>query len=1771
MAQLVIAAAAICLHRLTGNIDLTIGMAVNSRISRELRAISGTASQVLPLRLKVRPQDTIRDVVDAASLQHRGAMRHGRYPAENLRNDLGIPPNAPGFFGITINMMSFDYRMITFDGHPVRELNVGNYREEDLQILIYNNQLDADVAFEFVANADHYSDAGIAQYQALFLTVLGRVAAAGERERVWQLDMLGVASCERLLSQGRAPAAALSGGGIAALFEAQAARSPEAPAVLCGGETLSYGALNRCANRLAHRLIASGVAPDTLVGIAVERSAESIIALLAILKAGGAYVPLAADLPGPRRQRLIADAGLRHIVSAEDCRTAAGPDHNPEVAVHPAAAAYVNYTSGSTGQPKGVLLPQQGVVRLVCGANYVTLDATTRMLHLAPLSFDAATFEIWGALLNGGSLAVMPPGLATAEEIGAEIAARGVTTLLLVSGLFAQVAEHALGSLGGVRQLLAGGDVPSLAAVRRVKEAHPGLRLVNAYGPTENTTISSCYEVPAAAAAWEHGVPIGVAISNSQVAVLDAGLEPVPAGVPGELYVSGAGLARGYLNQAAVTAERFVADPHGAPGTRMYRTGDLVRWRGDGVLEFLGRADAQVKLRGFRVEPGETEAVLKTHPQVRDAIVMVSGEAEHRQLLGYVLADVAAAPDAGAQEAWLGHWQELYEATYGEGGGGGDFDITGWRSSYTGAAIPAAQMRIWVEETVRLLRAEPAARVVEVGCGTGLLLTQLAGGCAHYVGVDFSAAVLAQLRGYLATRPELGHVELRQGLAHDLSFLANGSVDLVVLNSIVQYFPDLDYLRRVLAEARRVTRAGGRIVVGDVRSLPLLRAYHASVALHQAAAAEPAAEVWQRAERARRQEEELALDPALFAALARREGGIARVTTLLKAGAYDNELSRFRYDVVLEVGGGWQEEAAPAAVVAWEAAGGWREQVGAALATAAGPVWLAGIRDGRVAAPVEAVRLLSVPVAGLSEAGPLRAAAAAAAGEDPDAVASFARAAGVGLSWRGFTADGIYTAVFRPCWQAASAGAPGRDAAQDLKQDLAQEDLKQDFARFANAPARPAQELELGRTLQAWLRGLLPDYMVPAAVTVLTEWPLTANGKVDRRALPLPGHTARDADAYRAPRTPHEELLCLLFAEMLGLPRVGIDDNFFDLGGHSLLATQLVSRIREMYGVELGVQVLFDAPRVEHLAELVDAARKAAAHSTVALKRLKRTVMPAHIPLSHGQSRLWFIDQLQGRSTEYNMPEVLRLRGKLNLEALDRTIQTIVARHDILRTHFDKEDGEPRQAIAPYLTIPLVVTDLSDLTEADRKNAMTEAMRQEWEVPFDLARGPLLRVKLLKLADEDHILLRTCHHIVSDGWSIGVFNREFAELYAAYSEGRQDPLPPLPVQYADFTLWQREWLDGANLDRGLAYWRRHLADLPDRLKLPADFPRPQRLTYAAGAHSLLLPPDRVAALRQFAQQHRVTLFMVLLANFAVLLHRCSGQNDIVVGSPIADRQDAQLEGLIGFFVNTLVMRMRIQPALSFAQLLAEVRHTTLEAYQHQDVPFERLVEELAPQRSLNVAPILQVMFALQNAPMGPPLLKGLDITRIVADDMRVRFDLEVHGFEQSDGLNLVWVYSRDLFLHDRIERMAGHYLTLLDAALTAPDRPVRSLDMLRGDEARALLKNGADTALPAMDRTLAQRFEAVVRAHPHAIAVSLDDVSVGYAELNARANRLARVLIRREAGPEHVVGVHLHRSINRWSPCSRSLRPAPCTCRSTRKTPWRGRRRSSPTQRLSWC
>src|SRR5207248_4882224 len=829
---------------------------------------------------------------------------------------------------------------------------------------------------------------------------------------------------------------------------------------------------------------------------------------------------------------------------------------------------------------------------------------------------------------------------------------------------------------------------------------------------------------------------------------------------------------------------------------------------------------------------------------------------------------------------------------------------------------------------------------------------------------------------------------------------------------------------------------------------------------------------------------------------------------LVKAGAYDNELSRFRYDVMVRLGAK-EQVAAPAEWVAWDPAGAWRARVTAvARGRPTAAVGVRGFRDRRVAGSAAALQALHEAAAGTVAA--LRERAVASEGDDPDVAWRVAQACGVAVQWQRTPRVGEYDVIFNPQWETAAAAAEMPRSA---------------YQQYGNAPARAVSAGAWGRTLQQQLRQWLPEPMVPAAVVVLPAWPLTPNGKLDRQALPAPDLTLQQG-RWRAPRTPEEEILCDLFAEVLGLGQVGLDDDFFALGGHSLLATRVISRVRATLGVEVAVRALFEEPTVAQLAERLRAAL------TAPRPALRRQSRGARSPVSSAQERLWFIDQLEGTSTEYNMPSALRLRGVLDVEALQRAVRTIVDRHESLRTTFAEEQGEPVQVIAATSPIEVTVEDVQGWPEAAQTAHLRAAVRAEVETPFDLAQGPLLRMRLLRLGATDHVLLRTIHHIVSDAWSEGNFNRELLALYDAFHAGRDNPLPPLAVQYADFAVWQRDWLAQGALAQGLAYWTAQLAEIPERLTLPTDRPRPPVQTFAADRYDVVLPAEQVTALKHLSQAHEATLYMTLLAAYGVLLARYSGQDDIVVGSPIANRQDAQLEPLIGFFVNTLVMRLRLRPGLSFAALLADVRRTALEAYQHQDVPFERVVKALAPHRRLDASPLFQVNFAVQNAPRVPLKLQAIAVELVRSQDLKVRFDLETHIWERDGGFMVSWVYNRDLFDRWRIEQMARHYGRILDAVLVDDTCRVDDIALLDAAEQQRIVSDWNPHPALLPPTTLPALFEAQVVRTPDATALVCTDQHVTYATLNARANQLAHLLIRHGAGPEKIVGLSVPRSLD---------------------------------------
>ncbi|MEH2114170.1 amino acid adenylation domain-containing protein [Nostoc sp.] len=651
----------------------------------------------------------------------------------------------------------------------------------------------------------------------------------------------------------------------------------------------------------------------------------------------------------------------------------------------------------------------------------------------------------------------------------------------------------------------------------------------------------------------------------------------------------------------------------------------------------------------------------------------------------------------------------------------------------------------------------------------------------------------------------------------------------------------------------------------------------------------------------------------------------------------------------------------------------------------------------------------------------------------------------------------------------------------------------------------------LGGQLKDYLKIHLPNYMIPSQIIVLAQLPLTPNGKLDRRALPTP-EPATSTD-FEIPVTPTEELLATLWQTLLKARSVGRQDNFFELGGHSLLATQLVARIRDTFGVEIPVRKVFEQSILFELATEID---KAASVITLPLI----TPQPENAPktLSFAQSRLWFLAQLEGTGTSatYNMSTALQLDGKLNIDALRASFDYLLDRHSILRTYFPARSGEAQVVIQNLEDIEvLTIADLRELspqTQAETVQRLSDNHAQE---PFDLNTGPLFKAKLLQLGEQKNVLLINMHHIISDGWSMGVFKREWEQAYAAFAAGNAPNLSPLPIQYSDYAAWQRSWLQGKILENQENYWKQQLGDAPRLLDLPTDYPRPAQQSYQGGREEYLLSNELTQKLKTISQKHGVSLFMTVLAAFNILLYRYSRQEDLCVGSAIANRTHSNTESLIGFFVNTLVLRSKIKPEQNFHELLQQTRQTCLDAYAHQDIPFEYLVEQLQPERSLSHNPLFQVMIVLQNAvgAGGNVSLPGLDIQYLEQSFPFAKFDLMLDLCERNDQLHCMWEYATDLFEASTIRRMAGHFEVLLTAITQNPQQPIHQLPIITTAEIEQLqVWNQTDTNYP-QDQTLVTLFEQQVAQTPDKIAVVFAGQSLSYQELNQKANQLAHYLL----------------------------------------------------------
>jgi len=1195
------------LSRYANQDDIVVGSPIANRTRAELEGLIGFFVNTLVLRTDLSGDPSFRQLLGRVREMALRAYAHQDLPFEKLveelqpERDLSRNP----LFQVMFVLQNAPARALKLSGLTLRPLAVDSGTAKfDLTLFMFEGEDGLRARWEY--NSDLFDAATITRMLGHFQTLLEGIIANPE-QRISELPLLSDAERQQVLVEwNKTQTAYPRGSSIHELFEAQVERTPDTIAVGFEQEQLSYGELNGRANQLARYLQSRGVGPEVLVGIMMHRSVEMVVGLLGILKAGGAYVPLDSDYPQERLRFMLQDTTPPVLLT--QARFLEGlPQSEAEVvcldtdwkaivqertenlsgAAKAENLAYVIYTSGSTGRPKGVAIEHHSTVALLHWAREIfTPEQLAGVLASTSICFDLSIFELFVPLSWGGTVILAENAL----HLPTLPAAPRVTLVNTVPSAIAELLRMG-GVPASVRTVNLAGEPLQTQLVQQLYEQGTIERVYDLYGPSEDTTYSTF-----ALRSAKGRATIGRPIANTQTYVLDWRLQPAPIGVPGELYIGGEGLARGYLNRPELTAERFIRNPFSKePAARLYKTGDMVRYLPDGNLEFLGRKDHQVKLRGFRIELGEIEAALNQHPAVEQAVVLAREDVPgDKRLVAYVVQNPEQqVPEEGTPETVLqaeqvSQWQTVFDEIYAQGATSEEdptLNLKGWNSTYTSEPIPAAEMREWVEHTVERILSQQPRRVLEIGCGTGLLLFRVAPRCEQYHGTDFSQVVLGNLRRQVE-RAGLSGVKLSQREAIDFTGIADNSYEAVVLNSVVQYFPSVDYLVRVLEGAVKAVAPGGTIFVGDVRNFALLEAFHTSVECYRAEASLSSEQLRHRVQEQVAKENELVVAPAFFAALKEHLPQIGRVEVLPKRGYADNELARFRYDVILHVG----EVAAQkieAPWVEWQEQGLSVESVRRVLEEKKPAVLgITQVPNIRVQADVRIMELLSSQET-VRTVGDLREAVSenhedAANPEDFWAI-SEELPYSVEIGWTGSNADGRYDVVFRR--RPTTVGEQLRKAPRGaIAWPAVNKAVARPWSYYVNQPLARTLFRGLVPQLRSYLQEKLPEYMVPQAFVLLDEMPLTRNGKVNRHALPAPERTRpKLEEAFVPPRTAVEEVVAGIWSEVLDVEQVGVHDNFFDLGGHSLKATQVISRVREALQVELTLRGFFEQPTVADL------------------------------------------------------------------------------------------------------------------------------------------------------------------------------------------------------------------------------------------------------------------------------------------------------------------------------------------------------------------------------------------------------------------------------------------------------------------------------------------------------------------------------------------------------------------------------------------------------------
>ena len=1541
---------------------------------------------------------------------------------------------------------------------------------------------------------------------------------------------------------------------IQELFEEQVEKTPDSIAVVYGEIKLTYGELNTRANQLANYLLERyEISFDTLIVLCLDRSEHMLISILAVLKAGAAYVPIDPSYPDERIKYILSDTSagvvitnelykqkLEALITTEVVASAVlAIDNkymqqqlslcslvNPCKSVTSSSLAYVIYTSGTTGNPKGVMVEHKGVVNLkYCLSSQYKLGKNGEeiILQFANYVFDASVEQIVLSLLNGYVLVLIPNLLWSNRNEFYYYLNKNKVTHIHVTPTFLDL--HNFSTVSNLKRLITGGERLNNNCYSKVKlSSANNIQIINTYGPTETSITSTVHIIR------NGNLSIGSPISNTTCYVLDSNLAPLPIGAVGELYIGGVGLARGYLNRPTLTSESFIANPfqtdeekadtsYGIAGknARLYKTGDLVRWLLDGNLEYIGRNDFQVKIRGYRIELGEIEGVLSSYKGVTQSVVVVKergidndgGESGGKYLVGYYVKDLYL-KDSDVVD-FIGEWETLYQSEYTVLDlNNFKQNIKGWNSSYTGKAIDGEDILEWINSTVDRINQLKPKVILEIGSGSGLILFNIIDNCDYYYATDFSKNAIAYTNKVINKFGYSNKVITLSCNANELPLhKLKKSYDTVIINSVIQYFPNLDYLESVINKIILNIKNDCQIFIGDVRDYRLLKCFHYSVQSYKNKNISKA-----KVDYFARIDGELLVSPEYFIYLKTTNKVISHVEIMPKLGKANNEMNNYRYDVILHINKGNQDTKKHNAIYIDESyfinildfENYFTKNIGSDRLYIRYP-------NKRIVQDYIGYNKLYNNEIKIDES-------------------SYKNILSINIIKEKLENQNykckFLLDIYDPLYLNIIIY---RNDNQNInlyishthKRTLSRPDL-------ASNPLLALKLLDnqFAKELKEYISSKVPQYMIPQYYIMLEKLPLTINGKIDKKALPDVDFT--NEISYVAPRNELESRMCVIWSDVLGVPEdiVSITDDFFMLGGDSILAIRLVNKLNKDIHTNVSVSAIFKHSTVEQLVSYLEHSNE----DSIVIEKVNVTKLEEQ-KLSFAQERLWFIEKYESGTNAYNVPMVFKLSVDIKLNALENSLKSIVSRHEVLRTVI-KEDstGSGYQLV---LNKPLEILKIS-VVQSQLDQELAKAVNHIYALSTEYP----IKVHLYEVKDiGTKYLSIVIHHIAFDGWSADIFLKELQEYYQYHlnqSEGIKTnlELPELGIQYKDFALWQRNYLSQERLKKQLDYWKGKLANY-ETLNLTTDRVRPSQIDYTGRDIYFEVDALTTERLRQLAKELQVSMYSLLLSGYYLMLRVYSNQGDIVVGTPVANRHYPQIEDIIGFFVNTLALRVQIEMKASVKEFIQAISKEVIGAQLHQDLPFEKLVEELDLVKDTSRHPIFQVMFGLESF-WSAGDQTNLHRTRVdtlvnllesYIPDVSLyniaKFDISTFIDDSQSTLKGSFNYAVSLYNENTVSRFIKTYTVILQqlgklAGNTQKQEQTKLSDLnyIDQEQYNQIIHTWNDTNKEyPHNKTIQELFEEQVEKTPDSIAVVYGEIKLTYGELNTRANQLANYLLER--------------------------------------------------------